>query len=186
MSHPLLDGLDALVGQPLRERLVARVRAVEASVVAVMRAGVESLVSALPGGPSAPAPRSPLRRVPAPAPRSHDVVPAAGPAAPAARAGAAPGTPAAGAAAAPPAIVDPLAALGRAPVAAGGPAPVAGRGALAALRRTSAAAADGPPETPEWAAPARPGVPPSRPQARRPVPQLAPPPLDPDDADIPW
>ncbi|WP_455976859.1 hypothetical protein [Methylorubrum populi] len=55
-------------------------------------------------------------------------------------------------------------------------------GGLAALRRTSAAAADGPPETPERPAPARP----ARPQARRPVPQLAPPPLDPDDADIPW
>lgn len=128
MSHPLLEGLDAFVGAALRQRLVearaaalaaaggdeahpivARVRAVEASVVAAMRAGVESLVAALPGEAAAPAPRPPLRRVPAPAPRSHDDVPAAGPAAPEARAGTAPGIPAAGAAAAPPAIIDPRA-----------------------------------------------------------------------------
>ncbi|CAO4181102.1 hypothetical protein EEDFHM_03854 [Methylorubrum populi] len=87
MSHPLLDGLDGLVGAALRERLVAaraaalaaaggdpahrlvaRVRAVEAAVVAAMRAGVESLVAALPNEAAAPAPRPPLRRAPTPAP----------------------------------------------------------------------------------------------------------------------
>ena len=90
MSHPLLEGLDGLTGVALRQRLVeARaaalaaaggdeshplvglVRTVEDDVVRAMREGVTALVQGMQPPTAeepvpAPAPRPPMRRVPAP------------------------------------------------------------------------------------------------------------------------
>ncbi|UGB27565.1 hypothetical protein LPC10_08380 [Methylorubrum sp. B1-46] len=184
MPHPLLEGLDALVGAPLRERLVkARELALAASagdtahpahvtlmaqqalVAAAMRAAVEAVVAALPEA-AAPTPAQPAA-APTPRPAPMRPVPAPGPAAAA-------------------------------------PAP----SRLGALRR--APVEDGPPEQPEpaTAKPAWQPPPPPKPQLGWPTIQLpddgaprrrmpmgkklphkldkAPPPLDPDDVHIPW
>jgi hypothetical protein len=167
VSYALLDGLDGLTGAALRARLVeARAAALAAAggdeshpLVGLVRNVEATVVGAMRAGVHAlvHGMHPPAPTVPAPAPAP---VPAPRP----------------------PVRPVPVPVPPTPTVPAPGPAPrPPGPGRLASLRRAPPAD-DGPPEAPERPPSARPPLPPGRPIHRLP----SPPPLDPNDADIPY